>query len=166
MLQPLSHIDNFEDFLLARNIDCHVSGDGISQHGGASDFGDCTEGFGLDFFVQFYIFVEFADDRTEHGFGFGRVDDFFFEHLRVDFVEFGVFFVAQHFGALYAFDQHFDGAIGQAQELQHRGNSADFINICGHRLVLRAVFLASEQNFIVAFDHALECFNGFIAPDK
>ena len=58
MLQTVSDFDDFQNFLLGRNVDGHMRRHRISQNGWRGDFAYRAHGFGLNFFVQFYIFFE------------------------------------------------------------------------------------------------------------
>ena len=51
-----------------------------------------------------------------------------------------------------AFHQYLDGAIGQLQQLQDRGDGADQINIIGFGIVLGRIFLRHKQDLLV-FPH-------------
>src|SRR3546814_9861894 len=57
------------------------------------------------------------------------------DHLGLDLEEFRVLDELDDLGALAAFDQHLHGAVGQAQQLQHRGNGADGVNRSEERRV-------------------------------
>ena len=73
---------------------------------------------------------------------------------------------AQDFGAADALDQHLDGAVGQLQQLQHRGQRADIEEVFGRRLVLAGVLLGDKQDLLVGAHHLFERADRLLAADE
>jgi hypothetical protein len=60
--------------------------------------------------------------------------------------------VAHDAGALFTFQQGFDGAVRQAQQLHHHAQGADRVDVVGRRLGNLGVLLGCEQNwFLLVF---------------
>ncbi len=67
---------------------------------------------------------------------------------------------------LTALDQHFDGAVGQLEQLQHCSDRAHGIDIGGRGIVLGRVFLGHQENLLVVFHDVLEGAHGLLAADE
>src|SRR4029078_4320628 len=61
--------------------------------------------------------------------------------------------VALDRGPACAFDQHLHGAVGQLQQLKHRGERAHGINAIGRGLVIARVLLRDKQDLLVRAHH-------------
>ena len=68
--------------------------------------------------------------------------------------------------ALRAFDQHLDGAVGQLQHLQHRGDAADVVQVVGGRLVLGRRLLRDQQDVLAGFHRDVERLDRLRAADE
>jgi len=69
-------------------------------------------------------------------------------------------------GALAAFDQRLDRAIGQLQQLQHGADRADRIDIVGLGIVLGRVLLGRQQNLLIVLHNVFEGAHGLLAADE
>jgi len=59
-------------------------------------------------------------------------------------------------GAMAAFDQHFDGAVRQFQQLQNGGGCSNRVQVIAARIVRRGILLGDQHNFIVALIYHFE----------
>ena len=116
--------------------------------------------------VELYVLLELANHGAAEGFQLlGRA------FVLVDQLTFGkeevlVVGIAGDLGPLHAFHQHLDGAVGKLQQLQHRGNRADFINVVRRGVVLGGVFLRHQQNLLIVLHDVLKGAYRFIAADE
>jgi hypothetical protein len=69
-------------------------------------------------------------------------------------------------GALGAFDQHLDGAVGQLEHLQDICQAADAVEVLRFRLVLGRRFLGQQQDVLAAFHGHFEGLDRFRAADE
>ena len=73
---------------------------------------------------------------------------------------------AQDARALAALDQHLDRAVGQLQELQHRADGADGVDVVGRGIVLGGVLLGDQQDLLVVLHHVFERAHRLLAADE
>ena len=64
------------------------------------------------------------------------------------------------------FDQHFHRAIGQFQQLQHRGNGADLEQIIRARIILASILLGNKQDLLVILHHRFQRADGFLTAHE
>ena len=76
------------------------------------------------------------------------------------------FLEAGHARAPPAFDQHLHRAIGQLQQLQHRGNGADLEQIIRARIILASILLGNKQDLLVFLHHRFQGADGFLTAHE
>ena len=76
-----------------------------------------------------------------------------------------IFNVVDH-GTLLAFDQHFDGAIGQFKHLQNGGHAAHLEHIGDQRLVFGSRFLGHQHDAAVGRHGGFQCLNALWPTHK
>ena len=69
-------------------------------------------------------------------------------------------------GAVAALDQHLDRPVRQFEQLEHRADGADRVDVGGRRIVLRGILLGDEQDLLVVLHHVFERAHRFLAADK
>ena len=69
-------------------------------------------------------------------------------------------------GAARPLDQHLHGAVGQLQELQHRGQGAGGEDGIGRGVVVGGVDLRGEQDELVGLHDLFERADGLLAADE
>ena len=94
------------------------------------------------------------------------VPGFSADHLGVRLEEGVVLGEAHDAGALAAFDQHLDRAVGQLQQLQHGADRADRENVGRRRIVLRRVLLRDEKDLLIVLHHVFERPHRLLAADE
>ena len=68
--------------------------------------------------------------------------------------------------AVDALDQHLDGAVGQLQQLQDRGDRADAVQVIGLRIVDVGLLLRDQHDALVGLHRDVERLDGFLAADE
>ena len=165
-LQPLGNLRDFQQFLAFGDLDVQMRGNGVGELARFFDLVDRDQHLRRDLFVQLDILLELADHRAAQRFqllgdagGFRDALDMRLEK-RLGFLEVG------DAGAAAAFDQHFDGAIGQFQQLQHGRDGADGVDVVDRRVVLLVVFLRHQQDLLIFLHHRFERADGFFPADE
>ena len=85
---------------------------------------------------------------------------------RVDLEEIGIIVIARNLGPLGTFDQNLHGPVRQFQQLQHRGNGADSVDVVLARIIISRVLLGDEQNLLIVLHHVFKGAHGFIAANE
>jgi len=63
-------------------------------------------------------------------------------------------------------DQNLHGAIRQLEQLQHRGDGADRVEVLGLGVVLRGILLRDEEDLLVLSHHRFQRADGLLPPDE
>ncbi len=71
-----------------------------------------------------------------------------------------------NFGALLTFDQNLHRAIGQLEQLQHRGNRAGAVNVIDGRIIVAGFLLGCQQDLLVGRHHIFQRAHRFVPADK
>ena len=165
-LQPLGDRSDLEDLLLLGDLDGEMRGDGVGELRIVFDLARGAEHFGRDLLVELHVAFELGHDRAgkrlDLVLGADRLLDGRGLGLEIIFV----IGKAGDGGAARALDQHLHGAVRQFQQLQHRGERAEFIDAVGSRLVIRRVLLGDEENLLVGAHHLFERGDRFLAADE
>ena len=148
-LQPLANVQNAQQLLLVGDLQRDVRGDRVGQLARLVDLVGLDQHLRRDLLVQLHILLELGDHRAAQGLQLVVVGHVLVDQLGARLEEFFAVGVAQRPGALAAFHQHLDGAVGQLQQLQHRGDGADLVDVVGGRLVVAGVLLRDQQNLLV-----------------
>ena len=136
-----------------------MRGDGVGQATGVVDAGDRRQDLRRDFLVEFDVEVELLHDRAAQGFDFAglvaRQRHFGLDRRHIaGEMQLAVFDLVD-LGALLAFDQHLDGAIGQLEHLQDGGDATHAEHVLDRGLILGCGFLGHQH------DAALGLHGGF-----
>ena len=67
---------------------------------------------------------------------------------------------------MQALDQHLHGAVGQLQQLQHRGDGAGGVDLVGRRIVVLGILLGHDEDVLVVAHHFFERLHRFLAADE
>ena len=125
------------------------------------------DGFRRHFLVELGIIFKLVDDRAHQRSGFCTLGNLLFEQFDIgQYKTFAFLFERQMPGALLAFDEHANRAIGQFEQLQDRRNHAEIIKLIAGRIIFRRIELSDEKNFLVRIHRLLERHHGFVAADK
>ena len=143
-----------------------MRGDGVGELGIVLDLARGAEHLGRDLLVELHIALELGHDRARQ-----RLDLVLRADRLLDALDLGleivlVLGVALDGGAARALDQHLDGAVGQLQQLEHRGERAHGVDAVGRRLVVARVLLGDEQDLLVRPHHLFEGGDRLLAPDE
>ena len=148
--QAVDGIEDFEQFLLLFDGELQVGADGVGQLAGIvhADGGD--HGFVIQVLAELDVLFEQAGDAADelvelraglHLEG-GGADDGAEEAFVVG--------DRNHLGALHAFHQDFDVAVGQLEALDDVDDGADAVDLVGLGLVDGSVVLGGKKDFLVA----------------
>ena len=115
------------------------------------DAGDGRQDLGRNFFVQFDVMVKLLHHRAAKGFDFAGFIAGIVDARRLNRRDIGREVLLAignqvHVGALVAFDQNLDRAVGQLEHLQNRRDAADLEHIAHRRLVLGRCFLGHQHD--------------------
>ena len=166
LLEPLVDREGFEQFLFLRHLDAEVTGDEIGELGGLVGVGDGRERFLGDVLLDLRVALEFLVDRAGQRLGGGRVAHGLVERDRLGLEELGVLDEAGDLHPFLALDQHFHGAVGELEELEHVGEHADAVDRIGLGIVHRGVDLAGQQDLLVVRHDLFERLHALIAADE
>ncbi len=166
LLQPVGHQFGFQKLLLFGNFQRQVRSHGVGELAAVLDLVDGDQDLRWNLLVKLNVLLELGDHGAAEGFhllgqGFVLVDQ-----LALGQEEVLVVSVAGDPGPLHAFDQHLDGAVGKLQQLQHRGNRADVIDVFRLGVVLGGVFLRHQQDLLVVLHDVLKGAHRFVAADE
>ena len=166
LLQPLGDGRGLQDLLLVRNLDGEMRGHGVRELGVVGDLLDDADDLGRDLLVELHVALELGDDRAGKRLRFDLLAERVFEHHRIGLEIVGAVGVTEHLGALRAFDQHLDGAVGQLEQLQHARERPELEDRRRRRIIVRGVLLRGQQNERVGAHHLFERLDRLLAPDE
>ena len=161
LFQALGDIDHFQQGLLLGDLHRQVGGDGIGQLARFGDLGDGGQGLGRDLLVELHIALELLRHGAAEGHGLRRVKAVLVQDRGLGLEEVVPLGEAQQGCAGLALHQHLDRAVGQLQQLEHRGDHAHVIDGAGLRIVVGGVALGGEQDLLVAAHDLLEGLDRF-----
>ena len=69
-------------------------------------------------------------------------------------------------GAVHALDQHLDGAVGQLQQLQHRGHGGEAVQVIRLRIVHVRLLLGDQHDALVGAHGHIQRLDGFLPADE
>ena len=165
-LQPRGGAGGLEQLLLLRDLQREMAGNGVGELRRVVDLVDRNQDLGRDLLVELDVLLELPDHGTGQRLGLRRLGRGLGERRRIG-LEMGLGFLeAGDLRALAALDQHLHRAIRQLQQLQHRGDGADRIQILGLGIVLRGILLRDEEDLLVLPHHRFQRADGFLAADE
>ena len=166
LFQAVADGPALQQFLLFGNLQRQVRGHGIGQLAEVVDLIDRDQHFRRDLLVQFDVLLELGDDGPRQGIEFPVVAGIVLDRLGIGLEEvLGVGVLADPC-PLAAFDKHLNGPVRQLQQLQHRPDGADGIDIRRCRIVLRRVLLRDQKDLLVVLHDVLEGANRLIAANE
>ena len=155
-IQPLERRDDFEQVLLLVDADEQVRGDRVGElarivhaHGG-------NHRVEVQVVRQLHVLLEQRHDAAHGALGVRARLALLGQHLDDDAVEALVFLPLHGAGAIDAFDEHLDVAVGQLQALHHVGDAAHRVDVLGPRIVHRRVVLRRQEDALVLEQRVLE----------
>ena len=157
---------HLQHFLLLLQLERQVGGDGVGQTAGILDAGNRGQNFRRNLLVQFDVLVELGDHGAAHGLDLVILDTGLRQRDGGRHEYRGLHLDGLDAGALRAFDQHLDGAVGQLEHLQDVGEAADAVEILRLRFVLGGRFLGHQQDVLAAFHGHFERLDRFRATDE
>jgi hypothetical protein len=143
-----------------------VRGNGIGQLAGIVDLIDRDQHLRRDLLVQLDVLLELADHGARQGIHLAVVAGLLLKHLGIGLKEIRVVGELGDAGALAAFDQHLDRAVGQLEQLQDGTDRAYRIDVGRRRLVLRRVLLGHQKNLLVVLHDVFQRPHRLIAADE
>ncbi len=138
----------------------------VRQPAGFIDAGQRRQDLWRHFLVQFYVLLELRNDGSHQHVDFALIVPIFFVQDRDIGREMIADIDAVDRRAFGAFDEDFDGAIGQLQELQDRRQRANVIKVLGLRIVEIGLLLCNQEDFLAGVHGAVQCDDGLLAPDE
>jgi hypothetical protein len=158
--QTLERVGFREHGLLVGDLGGKVGGDRIGQLARVVDIAQLLPGILRELLGQLGIFGELIDHRAHHGRDFGpghrlRLDRFDLRHQH-GAIAAGFGLKGLEFGAPVPLDEHAHGAIGQLEQLEHRGDHAGFIKVVAVRVVAAGVELGEQEDFLRAGHRGFE----------
>jgi hypothetical protein len=165
-LQALVDRQDFQQLLLLADLDRDVGRHRVGELGGIVDLGDGRQGFLGNLLVELHIAFELRNDGAGERFGLAGIAKVDRGDLGGRLDELAAIGEPLDPGALIALHQHLDGAVGQLQQLQHRGQRAHGEDGVGRRIVVGGIALGHQQNPLVVAHHVLERADRLLAPDE
>ena len=165
-LEPRGDGGRLQQLLLLGDLEAEVGGDGVGELRGLLDLVDRDEHLGRDLLVELDVLLELGDDRARQRLRLARFGGGFLDGFGEGLEVVRGLLEGHDLGAPAAFDQHLHRAVGQFQQLQHRGDGADLVEVVRARVVLRRVLLRDEEDLLVVLHHRLERADGFLAADE
>ncbi|MNQ57142.1 hypothetical protein D3C85_712880 [compost metagenome] len=164
--KALGRADDLEHLLLLLELQRKMRGDRVSQAARIIDASQRGQDLRGDLLVEFYVLLELSHDRAAQGFGFGALHGVGFDRRNLaGEMRIGIFNTVDA-GALGAFDQHLDGAIGQLEHLQDAGNATDFVDVFRRGVILAGGLLGHQHDALARFHRNLERAYGARTADE
>ena len=144
-----------------------MRGDGVGELRRVLDLVDRDQHLGRDLLVELDVLLELRDHRARQRLDLARPRPCARRPARRRPGRSRAFSAKPRDArALAALDQHLHGAVGQLQQLQHRGDGADRVDVVRRGIVLRRVLLRDEQDLLVVLHHVFERAHGLLAADE
>ena len=166
LLKPLRNAERLQQVLLLLNFDAEVPGHEIGQTRRFGAFTNCGERFFGDVFLDLGVAFELIRHGAQQRLCGGRIARHLGQILSAGLKEIVVLKVFGDAHPRLPFDQHFDGAIGQFQQLQHIGQHARFKDTAGIGIILGGVDLARQQDLFVVRHHLFKSADRFFAANE
>jgi hypothetical protein len=166
LLEPAGDGFDLQQLLLFRNLQRQMRGERVRELGRLVDLIDRHQHLGRNLLVQLDVLLELRDRGAGERFDLLLIADLLADDLGMRLEEGVILGEFDDARALSAFDENLHGSIGQLQELQHRSDRADRIDIGRGRIVLRRILLRDEQDLLVILHHVFQRTNRFLAADE
>ena len=148
--------DDLEQVLLLVDADQQVRGDRVGQLARVVDADGGNHRVVVQVVRQLHVLLEQRHDAAHRRFDVAARLALLRQHLDDDAVEALVFLPLDGAGAVDAFDQHLDVAVGQLQALDDVGDAAHRVDVVGPRVVDRRIVLGGEEDPLVLEQRVLE----------
>jgi hypothetical protein len=155
-LQPLGHRQRLQQLLLARDLDRKMARHHIGQLARLRGVGHHRQRLFGHVLLELRIALELPGDRAQQRRDGSLVAQTFGQFFGARLEERGIVHEAGNAHPLLAFDQHLDRAVGQFQQLQHRGQNPGAIDVVGPGRVRRRVLLAGQKDLAIVLHHLFE----------
>ncbi len=119
-----------------------------------------------DLLVELDVLLELRHRRARQRLELLLLAELLLDRLGIGLEEGLVLGEAHDARALSALDQHLHRAVGQLQQLQHRADRADGIDVGRSGIVLGRVLLGDQQYLLVLLHHVLERAYRLLAADE
>ena len=143
-----------------------MAGDGVGQAPRVIHPHQALQGFLGDLFVQLGISLEPGNGGAAQRLGLGIDLPGLQEFLGLHLEELGYGEKLAGDGPALAFHQHFDGAVGQPQELEDGRQGAQPVNLALPGFVLARVLLGAQQDIFFLPHGKFQGMDGAFPPDK
>ena len=143
-----------------------MGSNGIGQLGCVFDLIDRNQHLRCNLLVQLDVLFELRHHGARQRFRLTAFNRWFFDLFDKGFEIRRGFLEAGHARAPSAFDQNLHRAIGQFQQLQHRGNGADLEQIIRARIILASILLGNKQDLLVILHHRFQRADGFLTAHE
>ena len=166
LLKAFGDFELLKQLLLFRDFDREMMRDGIGQFSRLIDLADGSQSLLRNILVELEISLELFGDGADKCLGRVLVA-FGLDNRLSSRLEEGVVFDKRFDpSALFAFDQHLDGAVGQLEQLKYRSDDADLVNVFGAGVVFAGVFLGHQENLAIIAHDIFESAHRFFAANK
>jgi len=155
-LEALRHRRSLQDALLVGDLDEQVRADRVGELRRLVDLRHGGDDLGGDLLVELDVVLELREHGARERLGLDAVAELVVERLGGRLVELVRAGEVHDLRAADALDQHLYGAVGQLQQLEHRGEGTDLVDRVGRRVVVARVDLGGEQDVAVGADGLLE----------
>jgi len=143
-----------------------VGGHGVGEFARLFDLVDRDQDFGGNLFVELNVLLELGNHRTGQRLDLLALAGLFLDRLGIGLEELRVIGEFLNSGALAAFDQNLDGAVGELEKLKHRPHRSHGVDVVRLRLVLRGVLLGHEKDLLVVLHHVFQRAHGLFPADE
>ena len=165
-LQALHRVSFAQQGLLVGHLGTNMGCHGVSQTAGVLDIAQLLARILRQLLVEFGVFVELLDHAAHHRRHFRAVGDNRLQRGGLGGQHHAVLNQPFQPDAALPLHQNAHRAIGQLQQLQHRGNNADVIEIVRRRVVTPGVELGNQHDILVARHRGLERRHRFLATNE
>jgi len=151
---------------LCLHLDREVRRDRIRERRGVLDLAQLDPGLGRKALVELCVILELVDDRAHQRLRLGPRARLFLDLLDLGN---GIAVARDHIdqaGALDAFDQHADRAVGQLEELHGGRDDAEIVQSIAIGIVLARIELRDQEQLLVRGHRGFQRGNRFLAADE
>ena len=166
LLEALGGIQQLEQRLLLLELDPEVGDDRVGQTRRLVDGRHRHDHLRRDLLVELDVVLERGVDAADQRLHLSGLVAGLLDGLCVDQEAVGLIDIPQDARPLLALDEHLDGAVGQPEQLHHRAERPDAIDVVLGRLVRLGVLLRCQQDRLLLVDRLLERPDRLLATDE
>jgi hypothetical protein len=166
LLDALRRVGGLENRLLVLQLELQMGDDRVGEPRRVGDGGHRHEHLGRDPLVELDVLLEGRVDGAHERLGLDRDLAVLRDVFRLDQEELRGLREADHPRPALALDEHLDGAVGQAEELDDGADRPDGVDVFVGRLVGFRALLSREQDLLVARHGVLERRDGLLAAHE